>query len=523
MGDRGSSGEGPSVASGEGPSVASGEAYDPLTYGARSSPDSQALIDADAEIEWRYDELERKVKTLAGRLRAAGVERGDQVGALLEARVPFVLIAHATFRLGAVLVPLNPRLVQAELLEQRGTVDLSILVCDDGNRENATAIAGGVPVFTIDERERTERQEQAIEQIDAEPASTFERSIDDPLLILFTSGTTGTPKGVVLTLGNVLASATASAFRLGVLPGDRWLSPLPTCHMGGLAPILRSAFYGTCVIVQEGFDAEGTALALEEYEATGVSLVPTALDRLIDHGFSSSESLRFVLVGGAPTPPESIERCARMEVPICPTYGSTETASQVATARPKEAVSHPDYVGRPLSVVELTIVDEDGDPLPADERGEIAVGGPTVSPGYYRDSDATARSFGPHGFRTGDLGTIDEDGRLRVFGRVDDRIVTGGESVHPGEISGALNEHPSVREVAVVGLDDPEWGQRVAALVVHEPGATLTDADLQKFIASRLAPFKRPKTIQLVEELPRTDSGTVDRGAVTERLRAHDN
>ncbi|MFC6730841.1 AMP-binding protein, partial [Natronoarchaeum mannanilyticum] len=258
----------------------------------------------------------------------------------------------------------------------------------------------------------------------------------------------------------LLASAVASAFRLGVAPDDRWLCCLPMYHMGGLAPVLRSTLYGTTVVLQSEFDAERTPTVARERGVTGVSLVPTMLQRILDRDAAPDlpDTLRFVLLGGAPAGADLIADCERRDVPVHPTFGMTETASQVATATPREAFEHEGTVGRPLFGTTVTVVDEDGDPLPAGETGELVVDGPTVTPGYYGDSAATEASFGAHGLHTGDVGYRDDGGRLWVLNRRDDRIVTGGENVDPGEVVGALREHPKIRDAAVVGLDDAEWG-----------------------------------------------------------------
>jgi O-succinylbenzoic acid--CoA ligase len=196
----------------------------------------------------------------------------------------------------------------------------------------------------------------------------------------------------------------------------------------------------------------------------------------------------------------------------------TEAASQVTTATPALTRERPGTVGRPLFGTTVTIVDEDGRSVGQGDAGEIVVSGPTITPGYLID-DERGGPFGPHGFHTGDVGRLDETGSLTVLGRLDDRIVTGGENVDPGEVAAVLTAHPDVAAAAVVGLDDDEWGERVAALVAAEGTADSLDDELVRaFIGERLAGFKRPKTVEYVEKLPRTVSGTVDRDAVRDRL-----
>ncbi len=472
---------------------------DPVAHQRHAAPRSVALIDADSGDEWTYAELDRAVERTAGRLWSVGIHPGDQLGVLATTSTEFVRLAHAAWRVGAVLVPFNTRLPEGELREQVRRVDLAALLAGRSYVRRARAVADA-PV-------------ESFPALAEEPPAEFaaeDPPLDAPRAMLFTSGTTGEPKAVVLAARSLVASAVASAFRLGVLPEDRWYDPLAGYHMGGLAPIVRSALYGTCLVLPDEFDAGRAIEQLHEYDATGVSLVPTMLDRTLDAG-DLPGSLRFVLTGGAPTSPELIARCERRGVPIHPTYGMTETASQVATARPAEAFANPERVGRPLAFTRVRAV-TDGETLPAGEPGELVVSGPTVMSGYY--DEASENVFGPYGYRTGDLGVVEDDGTIRVIGRVDDAILTGGETVQPASVARVLREHPRVEDCAVVGLPDPEWGERVAALVV----GAVEEEDLRAFCEERLAGYERPKTIGFDDDLPRTPSGTVDRETVREIL-----
>jgi len=492
---------------------------DPVSRQADSAPDATAVVVHESGESLTYAELDRAVGETAGRLAALGIGAGDQVGVLMDTRLAFVRLVHATARLGATLVPLNVRLTTAELDAQLDRLDARLLVCERDTERTALDIAGETPVASVDASPEaaavTDERLGALSGVEPDPVTPVARGLQDHACILSTSGTGGRPKPVVLTVGNLLANAAGSAFRLGVDPADRWFDPLPTYHMGGLAPVVRSATYGTTVVVQREFEAAATADALAERDATAVSLVPTMLRRMLDERGDLTDSLRFVLLGGAPAPDALVERCADRGVPVCPTYGMTEAASQIATATPQEATDHVGTVGRPLSVTDVTVVDESGSPCPPGEVGELVVDGPTVTPGYYDDPEPTREAFGEFGLRTGDLAHLDDDGRLRVLNRREDRIVTGGENVDPREVATAIREHPAVGDAAVVGLDDPEWGERVAALVV----ADCSERSIREFCAGRLAGFKHPKTLGFADEIPRTASGTVDRSAVRERLR----
>jgi O-succinylbenzoic acid--CoA ligase len=500
---------------------------DVLTHRAAATPERTALVDTTDGTAWTYRELDRIVDGMA-----AALGSGSPVGTLLSTRVAFVTLVHAAMRTGRTLVPLNVQLPGDALADQARRAGVDQLVCEADTEDTARTVAPG-PVASVDPPERTDVDRLTPGQgdgpgteADGETQRPGPRSPADTAVVMFTSGTTGTPKGVRLTVGNLVWSAVASAFRLGVDPDDRWLCCLPMYHMGGLAPTLRCALYGTSLAIQPGFDAERTAEVTEEYDVTGVSLVPTQLRRLLEAGWEPPAAFGAVLLGGAPAGEDLLDRARDRGVPVYPTYGTTETASQVATATPVQAAEHPGTVGQPLAVTDVTVL-ADGEPAEPGEVGELVVRGPTVTPGYL-DDDRTAEAVGPRGFHTGDLGYRDEAGRLWVEGRVDDAVTTGGETVYPATVADALREHHGVADAAVVGLPDEEWGERVAALVVpadaggdgrEDGGSTPSPEELREFCRGRVADYAVPKTVGLGEGLPRTASGTVDRDAVQDRLR----
>jgi len=492
-----------------------------LAHRARATPGREALVNAASGNAWSYATLDETVEEMAGRLHALGVEQDDHVAAVVGNGVEAVCLVHAAMRLGTTLVPLSPEFTPPELRARLDRADADTVVCDGSTEETveqaAQAADPAFSVLTIDEADWDGATPlSGAAAVEFTPA---EWGREDVQLLLFTSGTTGEPKAVQLTIWNLLASAAASAFRLGIDPEDRWLVPLSLHHMGGIAPLLRSTLYGTTAVIRPSFDPGGTVDDLRSYDATCVSLVPTMLRRMLSARGTLPDSLRFVLVGGAPCPEELIDRCRDYSVPVCPTYGMTETASQVATARHREAYEHPGSVGRPLIWTDVTVVDEAGTPVEVGETGELVVTGPTVTPGYYDDHTATGEAMGTHGFHTGDVGYQDEEGRLYVLNRLDDRILTGGENVDPGEVVDALQAHEEISEAAVVGLPDEQWGEQVAALLVPENEEEPPEVEvLESFLRERLAGFKLPRTLGVTDELPRTVSGTVERETVKERL-----
>lgn len=544
-----------------------------LTYRATATPDHPALVRARDGTEWDYAALDRQVSDLAGRLSALGLRPGDHLGVVLAPGVSYVPLVHAAMRLGLILVPLGHDLTEPELASRAEMAAVTAIICDSQTRTRADKALDetDVPILNLDrdtedtpsatdsdtddgktfsafedlavETDTGTSEEQppsvttteiddtkSIKDVESADFEPFEWSRDDRLLILFTSGTTGTPKPVDIRMGNLLSNAIASGFRLGTRPDDRWLVTLSFHHTGGIAPLYRAVLYGTTIVLRESFEPGPAADDIDRYDVTGVSLVPTMLQQMLDARGTLSDSLRIVLLGGAPASEELIERCQGFSIPVYPTYGMTETASQVATAYPEEAFSNRGTVGRPLFWTDVTIVDESGDPVATGERGEIVVSGPMVVPGYYKQEEKTAAAFSDRGFHTGDVGRFDENGHLYVTNRLDDRIITGGENVDPGEVAAVLEDYPAVAEAAVVGVPDDTWGEIVGALVVptepgdvvEEPEATVLREELENRCEERLAPFKRPRIVEFVDELPRTISGTVNRDDVQQLLEAHE-
>lgn len=445
-----------------------GEDYDPVaTYAGAvsvaSSPRGERVAVVEGGRALTYAELDAASAVAARRLAAVGVGLGDRASVAIPAGLDFAVLLHAVSRIGAVFVPLSPRL---------GAAERSRLAETAGARVVLDAPLEG-------------------EEADVDPSGDPAPAVPDTLL--FTSGTTGEPKPVLLTGENHRASALASAANLGVEPDDRWLCCLPVHHVGGLAILLRSAIYGTTAVLHPTFDAAAVAESLASGEATLVSLVSTMVRRLAAAGLTEAPALRAALVGGGPVPREVLEWAAAHGFPAVQTYGMTETASQVATARLDEALGRRGTAGRPLPRAEIR----------TGPGGEVLVRGPMVSAG------ALAADGWLH---TGDRGRLDGDGLLWIEGRMDDLIVTGGENVAAAEVEEALLAHPAVVEASVVGREDPEWGRAVTAFVVLDRPAST--AELIAHCRARLTGFKVPKSVIAVPALPRTESGKVRRATL---------
>ena len=391
-----------------------------------------------------YAQLDAAASRAAGSLSDLGVAPGDRVALALGARAPFVEALHGCLRLGAVAVPIDLRLTA---------------------RERAARVAGCALVVDAPLGGAEGR------------CGPYTHDLDATAIVVYTSGTTSAGKAVELTYGNWLWSALGSAVALGLDPDERWLCTLPLSHVGGLSILLRSAIYATTAVVHDGFHASAAAAELRAGAATLVSVVPTMLARLLDAGLNHPPALRAALVGGGPIAPALLERAREAGVRTVTTYGLTEACSQVTT-------------GGPALFCTRVRIGEDG---------EILVAGPTVAPG-------AAASDG--WLRTGDLGALDSrDASLTVTGRAADTIVTGGENVAPTEVEAVLATHPAVADVAVHGVADPVWGERIVATIVQAPNVTATADELAGYCRVRMARYKVPKEFRFSLDLPRTQSG----------------
>jgi len=434
-----------------------------LAQRAQTCPDRAALVADGSSVT--FAELEAEATWVARRLGAYGVRRGATTALTMNPGREQVVLVHALIKLGAVLVPLSPRLAPAE---------------------RAAVLAAEGPAVDLGDAGQ-------LTQTEADLPLLGEHDMDDCHCRIRTSGSSGPARTVGLTYGNHLWSAVGSAFNIGVQPEDRWLCCLPLSHVSGLSIVMRSVIYGTTAVLHDGFDADRVAAAIAEEEISVVSLVATMLLRLLETG-ADLTGPRAILVGGGPVPAEALEEALGRGATVVQTYGLTEACSQVTTLAPADARRKVGSAGRPLLTTHLRVHD-----------GEILVQGPTVAPGC-ADPDGW--------LHTGDLGRIDEEGFLYVEDRIDDMIVSGGENVIPAEVEQVLLRHPEVADAAVIGREDPEWQQAVTAVVVLQSGSSASADDLRRHCAESLANFKVPKRVELAAALPRTPSGKLLRRAL---------
>ncbi len=466
------------------------------------------------QVQWSFADLDRQATRLSRQLATTGVQEGNRVALLAANDLPYVAFVHALTRLGAILVPLNLRLTLEELCWQVRDVHASLLVCDANYASLAHEIVRAVPhlplatLATGPERGETVLSELPENDV---PLRTL-IDLSAPQAILYTSGTTGQPKGAIITYGMQWWNAVGSALNLGHSPDDRWLACLPIFHIGGLSILMRSVIYGISVMVHKKFDPFTTNHAIFEDKITIISVVTVMLQRMLAaldtemKGVSYPSALRCVLLGGGPVPYPLLEECMLRDIPVVQTYGLTEACSQAVTLSTADVMRKLGSAGRPLPPVQLRIM-HDNRPTSPGEPGEIFLKGPTITPGYVDRPEATAQAFQDGWFATGDIGYLDKDGYLYVLDRRADLIISGGENVYPAEIESVLLSHPGVEEAGVCGRADPQWGQVPVAFVVLKAGSTVSAEELLGYTAQKLARYKQPRSIYFSRQLPHTSSG----------------
>ncbi|MEI7554406.1 o-succinylbenzoate--CoA ligase [Candidatus Chlorohelix sp.] len=475
---------------------------------AESSPHNIALIFKDEALHWA--ELYDKALVYAGQMSAQGVEAGARVALLLGNTPAFVCAMHATPQLGAIVVPLNTRLTFAELGWQLEDVQPTLLLYDAPNASKAIELASYTtcPILSLEELAETE----PVTFRQAEYYAT-----DQIHSIIYSSGTTGKPKGVMLTYDNHLWNALASCLNLGLQQDDRWMAVLPLFHVGGMSILLRSVLYGIPVVLHESFDPAAINLSIIQNRVTIISVVATMLQRMMDESSDSGypAHLRCVLTGGGPVPKPLLERCAALNIPITQTYGMTETASQVATLSPADALIKLGSAGRALYPSEIKILHKESSP---DGVGEILVRGQIVTAGYFNRPEETTQALAEGWLHTGDLGRLDKDGYLYVVDRRSDLIISGGENIYPAEIEAVLLAHPVIEEAGVVGVPEERWGQIPVAVVKLRENTNATETGLIEWCSARLARYKVPKRIVFAKSLPRNAAGKLVRRLLKDSL-----
>lgn len=479
-----------------------------LVTRAAQTPDRLAYVEGNFSLT--YAQLAALTAQVVLGWKSVGIQSGSRIGLLLNSGLDMLLCIHAALHTGAVIVPINTRLTAAEVSQQLALLDCRVVLYHASTRAVAHDVQQSHNAYYVPYFYHPERMTDVLPEA--------EIRLEMPCVVISTSGTSGFPKGALLTLGALYANAIASGDRLGVAQHDRWLCVLPLYHVGGLGMVVRAVVDGTTLDLLTKFDAATICAYLHRHPITLISLVPTMLYRLLETCTPDQppQSLRLVLLGGAAPTLELLDRAYAAGFPVATTYGLSEAASQVATALPELARRKIGTVGKPLAGLTVQIVDADGQPLPAHREGEVLVRGATIMQGYLNNPTATEVALRAGWLHTGDIGYLDDDGDLFILQRRSDLIVSGGENVYPAEVEKVLREHPAVRDAMVVALPDAEWGQAVGAVVTLV--APVTVQELNAYCRDRLAGYKQPRHLLIVEQLPLTHNGKPQRSRAVEML-----
>ncbi|PLS01980.1 o-succinylbenzoate--CoA ligase [Neobacillus cucumis] len=446
-----------------------------------------------------FNELYERTVKASGRLQALGLRKGQFAGILLKNHLDTVVILFALQLLGVRAVILNNRLTPAELVWQLKDSKASFLILEDTYEETEMVInQQHHPLMTITKSKLSQIEPE-------EPVIQEEINLNEICTIMYTSGTTGYPKGVMQTFGNHWWSSTGSALNLGTMESDCWLCSVPLFHISGFSILMRSVIYGMPMVLHEHFDVERTIKDIQLKKVTIMSVVGTMLTQIVEalEDRRLPNFFRCMLLGGGPAPLPLLEACVKKEIPVFQSYGMTETSSQIVTLSPEDSLKKLGSAGKPLFPSQLRIELENGEDAKSGTDGEIIVKGPNVTPGYLNRPEATIEKIRHGWFYTGDIGCLDEEGFLYVKDRRSDLIISGGENIYPAEIEAALIAHPAVIDAGVTGINDEKWGQVPAAFIVKKEGIHVSIEELQQFCLERLAKYKVPKAFYFIEQLPR--------------------
>ncbi len=495
-----------------------------LAHHAERFPDRPCLVWNDRSIT--YGELDRRAARTAAGLSRLGVGRGDVVGLLLYNCAEFLEAMFAIARLGAIFMPMNWRLAGEEVAYVAGHAGARLIVSEPelaSLAEAARAPLSGVPLVGVGGAPRGWTAFEALREAGEAPALATVAA-DDVHRLMYTSGTTARPKGVMITYANLYWKNIAHVVEFGLTGADRGLACGPLYHVGALDLTTTSVLYaGGTVEIHRKFETGPVLDAFEGHGISNVWLAPSMVNQILTHPTLAARDLsgvRLIIDGGEKMPLPLIERLLRAfpNAWFADAYGLTETVSGDTFLDRRATTGKLGSVGKACLHLEVAIWDEADRPVPASTLGEIVLRGPKVFSGYWRDPEATAAAFRGGWFHTGDIGYLDPEGFLYIVDRKKDLIISGGENIASPEVERVLYEHPGVVEAAVVGRPDPRWGEVPVAFVAPRPGATVGEEELREFCAARLAKFKVPRAVRFVEALPRNPSGKVLKRVLREQI-----
>lgn len=463
-----------------------------------------------------YAEFDSDIARAAAALRARGIGHGDRVALFSANHTAHLDLFFACGRIGAILVPLNARLSENEVAHCLTDSGSALLITSAALADTARTAAGSIPTVELDD---WTAEATAATPETGEPAGTGE----DPCMIMYTSGTTGRPNGAVLTHASVTFATLNAALDLDLTEDEISLATAPLYHTAALFMLATPTLLrGGTVVIEEGFDPDRVLSLIGSERITHAFGVPVMLDVLSAHAnwhTADLSSLRIFTVGGAPVATSTLRTWLEHGIAVCQGYGLTESGPGALILTAQHAQAKAGTAGLPHLLCEVRIAGPDDSVLGPGERGEIQVRGPNVMAGYWQNPEATAAVFAPEGWlRTGDIGVADDDGFITIVDRLKDMFISGGENVYPAEVEAAITELPGVLEAAVLGVPDARWGETGLALVRLDDGAELTAESLADQLAPRLARYKIPRRLEIVESIPRNATGKILKSRIRSSL-----
>ena len=502
-----------------------------LTKRAFLSPSADGFVDAETGDRCSFRELNERCNRTANALLRLGVRAGDRVGLLLMNGLEFTESFFAVAKIGAIVVPLNWRLVADELEFILKDSGVTLLLFDGAFLSLVTDLHGRGARIDVRTWVRVDRRETPLDALGHDPLGHTDigqsyallqqqeaadepalRARDDDLLyIMYTSGTTGMPKGAVHTHNTCLWALLTMNVVTDLRTGDRYLHLLPMFHVGALTPVTYCVYRGATSVIARSFDAAGTWRVIERERVTVMLAVPAMLNfmwQVPGRDDFDRSSLRWVLSGAAPVPVSLIKQYAEAHIEIQQIYGLTETCGPACVIDGENAIKRAGSTGKAFFHTEVRVVNEAGQDCQPDEPGEVLVRGRHLMKEYWQRPEATAEAIRGGWLYTGDVATVDADGFVYIMDRTKDMVISGGENIYPAELENAILQHPKVREVAVIGQPSERWGESPFAVVVRKDN-TLTEQELLQWCDGKMARFKLPRGAAFVDVIPRNPSGKV--------------
>lgn len=477
-------------------------------------PDKTAVREFETGRELTYRELDNLARYAALFLQKEfQVSHGDRIAILAENCLEYFVLFSVAQKTGCILVPLNYRLAPAELEYMLNDSDPVLCITEKKFADKLPSFRGNLLELESFTSFIWKKKGREVEPV---PRGTIRE--DDPLFILYTSGTTGYPKGAIYTHKMLFWNSINTGLRLDITSDDHSVSCTPMFHTGGWnvipTPFLH---HGASVTLMRKFDPDQVLELLEKEQASMFMAVPTMLQLMAKSPLFDRvvlKSMRFFVIGGEPMPIPLIELWHRKGIPVRQGYGLTEAGPSITSLHQKDAVRKMGSIGTPNFYLEIRIAKEDGTDAERGEVGELLLRGPVVTPGYWGNEQATREAFSGDWFHTGDLVRMDSEGYLFIVDRKKNMYISGGENVYPVEVEKELLKHPAVEEVAIIGVPDEKWGEVGMAFVVLKKGHQADEGELHQFLIERIAKYKIPKYFRFVPELPRSDTGKIDRKAL---------